>query len=408
MLRVAQGTRPFISGEILGQMRYFQQYGSEDDDGFGDNTDKGKTPVEVAPPTHWFYHDLESMFWILFWLCVCRSGPATRRADLFDNPDDANAMSLKVYNRLFSVGGNDQLANNKAQIIEVARQFENNVVAVSQWGRPLKSLLRQLSTILRTHYEKQEFPVVETYSAFMKALQNTEQLFIKRYEEVVDEQDPAYQAECARRAADRRDWRLPARTLAPDEDPAQPANEAGRSAAGNGSHEEASKDRRLEAALQALRLVSRPPTPDSSDSAGSAHTATGKSLQQSSQSSKHRQTASTKPTAKKPTPAKRQPAKAPVAKARSKIPQASDLSAAQSAGVATRAMKRAALAVESSSRVQTRSQGISGPSRSTGGTQDESPEARGTDSTGGRRAVIVKETRAAGRRTKGKAREENV
>ena len=271
-------------------MRYFQQYGDEDDDGFGSDADnKEKTSAEVDPPTHWFYHDLESLFWVLFWLCVCRSGPATRRTDIFDNSDRANVKNLSVYNRLFSAGGNDQLANNKAQIIEVARQFENNAVAVSQWGRPVKLLLRQLNTILRTHYEKQEFPVTETYSAFMKALKDAEQLFIKRYDEVVDEQDPAYRAECARRAADRKDWTLPARKLSePDDTPganidsAEPLDETGGSVLASQRQEE---NPRLEAALQALRLVS-PSSPNSSDSAGSGHTATEKPLQKSSQAPK--------------------------------------------------------------------------------------------------------------------------
>ena len=397
-------------------MRYFQQYGDEDDDGFGSDADnKEKTSAEVDPPTHWFYHDLESLFWVLFWLCVCRSGPATRRTDIFDNSDRANVKNLSVYNRLFSAGGNDQLANNKAQIIEVARQFENNAVAVSQWGRPLKLLLRQLNTILRTHYEKQEFPVTETYSAFMKALKDAEQLFIKRYDEVVDEQDPAYRAECARRAADRKDWTLPARKLSePDDTPganidsAEPLDETGGSVLASQRQEE---NPRLEAALQALRLVS-PSSPNSSDSAGSGHTATEKPLQKSSQAPKQPQP-STQPAETNSRPSKRQPAKAPVAKSTSKVPQASAPPATQPKGVATRAMKRAALAVMGSLGVQTPSRGVSGtapgvgPDHSTGRVQDRGDETRDMDSTSGRKVVIAKGTRAPGRRTKDQDCEED-
>ncbi|EPS96876.1 hypothetical protein FOMPIDRAFT_1025203 [Fomitopsis schrenkii] len=403
------GTRPFISGEILGKTMYFKVY-DVDDDG------EKKKPILVVIPVHRFHHDLESVFWILFWMCLCRSGPAVRRAELFDRPEGDDVGCLGTYIRLFTAIDDDQLAYNKGQIIKYRMEFEEAVTAVSAWCRPLKSLLRQLSKILREHYENNEFPVAETYRAFMSALQESEQLLLAKATDE-EKETPAYRAEVDRRIADRTDWELPLRKLPEpevileaNEALAHPSDEASRSAAGNrpgDSREEPPKRRGLVAKLKALRLSAGPPSPTSSDSAGSGHTATGKQGPQSSST----QPTATNPAATKPQATKAPSTKAPTTKRVSKKAQAAKVT--QPMNILTRAMQRAASAVPGSSRGQTLSQGASdtapkkaGPSRSTARTQDGS-EARGVTATRGTKAVTIKATGTPGMRTRRKAREED-
>lgn len=422
-----------MSGEILGRSQYFSEYGGEEYD-VVDRSER-KAVIKEDAPTHSFYHDLESLFWVLFWICVCRGGPALRRADLFDKNDPVNKRFRSFYISLFSVVGNDQLASNKALVIENWREFEKKVMAVSDWCWPLRSLLRNFIRILRKHYEEKHFPENEIYEAFISALEESERSIIADSMDPTKKTQPsaeeikAYNAEVERRAQDCRDWKIPVRTLPEpnaileaNEEPLHSSDEAHPPVARSrpdDSHEKPPL-RPLEDALEALHLVPGPPSSNSSESAGSAQTATGKQREKSP-ASKHSHSSNTPQSAVTSLAAKPQTAKAPSTKvptnkgAPKKAQAAPATSVAQSTGVLTRAMKRAALAVASSSTTQSRPRGASdtaskkaGPSRSAGRTLDASDEARGTDSTRatGRRVVAVKETRAPGRRTKGKAPKE--
>lgn len=412
---------------MLGQFRYYPDYSDEEDDSFADVKSEEKTSSEVAPPTHSVHHDLESLFWILFWLCVCRSGPAVRRTEVFHNPEGVNLVYLNIYHTLFSAAGNYQLATNKALIIKYRMEFETAARAVSSWCRPLKPLLCQFNVILRDRHEARNFPVDDTYRAFMSALQSAEQsvrVFLES-KPMLEEWAVAYQAEVARRAADGGDWELPPRSLPEPPVPLEVLGglpralaKAGESTTALGGSRKKSPSRRgLESAFGALHLVPRPSSPCSSDSASSEHTTTGgrhsrEQRKQSSHASKHVPSPSTEHPAENPSATNRPTTKAVIAKAASKIPRPSAPPTTQYTGVGTRAMKRTALAVATSSRVQTRSQRASQPSglpvlknfgtiRETQRTRERRDAVQDADNTDGRRAA-PKEVRAPTRRGTGR------
>ena len=168
-LRRTQGTRPFIAGEMPGQFYYYHDYSNEDDDSFADAESEDRTLNEVAPPTHSFHHDLESLFWILFWLYVCRSGPAMQRTEVFDNPEGDNSIYLNIYQPLFSAASNYQLATNKSRIIKYLVEFDTAARAVSSWCRPLKRLLRPFNGVLRDRHMTRTFLVSDTYVCLQSA-----------------------------------------------------------------------------------------------------------------------------------------------------------------------------------------------------------------------------------------------
>ena len=57
-----------MSEEILGQSRYFDKYGGAQYDDDDDDDDADTKTIRVITPSHSFWHDLESLFWILFWI----------------------------------------------------------------------------------------------------------------------------------------------------------------------------------------------------------------------------------------------------------------------------------------------------------------------------------------------------
>ena len=317
-----------------------------------------------------------------------------------------------VYQVLFGHAINHQLGMNKAQVIESARHFERSALAVSLWCRPLKVLLRKLSVILRKHYEKQEFPMAETYEAFMNALRETEQV-LRSSQGAECEEDPAYQAELVRRSADRTDWGLPARVLTNavavsevDEEPAPSPDDVDDFVGDRlDSHKTPGKHRCITPALKALRLVPGPSSPTCSDSAGSVHTATGAADQKRLQISKRPQTRPPN----KPQVSKGSSTHTSTTKGVSKKEYA-----VRSTSVLTRVMKRAASAVPGSSTAPAQSRGVSdtapAPKNRSGlsmvPTQDGSDEHQVIESTTlDRTGVDSEETRASARRAKGKARE---
>lgn len=151
-----QGTRPSMSAEILGNRYYFSEGVNEqpgvgvvasigDDDNEDDEDDEDECRVDnhgvhgydevknedgndvdedkdglkdedhssddeeddegdkrlaaVHGPLHSVIHDLEGFFWVLLWVCISRSGPATCRKQL--NDPDPSSMFYREWSSLF-------------------------------------------------------------------------------------------------------------------------------------------------------------------------------------------------------------------------------------------------------------------------------------------------------------------
>ena len=394
-LNVSQGTRPFMSGEILGQTRYFDKYGGAQYDDDDDDDDADTKTIKVVVPTHSFWHDLESLFWVLFWLCMCRAGPALQRAELWKDDDDEGKNEPKEeYRKLFGNAGNSQLSSNKATIIKDEDQFEDAVMKIHRWCWQLRDLLRQFSVILRSGYRSQNFSVNETYQAFMAALEAAEQRLLAKPKKLLSEQQAAYDAEAERRAADNKDWKLPSRTLPEpaalldvDEKPPTP-----------------------EPPVKKLAALVLEPRSERLDLPGteSKHYTTDLQRQKNSQSSKQPQTLHAQQPAKNLPSSHAQAATVPsttkalTAKGSSKKAQAATATpATQSTGMLTRAMKRAASAASGSSTVLTRSTRV--PASSEEATTKSGP-GRGVTCSREESGEVDADTTAGGHRKKGKER----
>ena len=329
-----QGTRPFMSGEILGRERYFKLARRKDDD--DDDGDADAQTIRVVAPAHSFWHDLESLFWILFWLCMCRAGPTMQRPEIWLKFQERETEAGAEYKQLFGDAANHQLAKNKTVIIKFEDHFELAMEHIHGWCWQLRPLLRQFSVILRNGYRSHRFSVNETYDAFTAALQEAEKRLLAKPKTLQPEQQAAYDVEENRRAADSKDWKLPSRTLPKlaqlfniDEEPPAPEPPVEK--------------------LAALVLI------PNSERDGSPDSADGDAGQ----------------TAKAPPVSKIQTGKAPARKAAAskavskRVQAATAVPAARSTGMRTRAMGRAALPAPSSSTVQTQPQRVAAPPEKT-------------------------------------------
>ncbi|KAH9835356.1 uncharacterized protein C8Q71DRAFT_811995 [Rhodofomes roseus] len=201
------GTRPFMSGEILTGQRYSLSANAElsDDDQHDD--------ANNVRPVHTFYHDLESLFWILLWICICRAGPALRRLDGWEADD---GVAGDQYKRYFKAPGLKQLGYNKYDLFALPKYFGDCLSAVTTYHRPLVPLLRSLRKILRNGYGG-HFNEVEAYRAFLQAFKDTEQSLSDQDEELNEDQQRAFQAEERRREVDLMDWERTPRKMARQE-----------------------------------------------------------------------------------------------------------------------------------------------------------------------------------------------
>ena len=338
-LKELQGTRPFISGEILGGRPYFEEIDvaryEDDDEDDDDYDDAAAQTIQVVAPAHSFWHDLESLFWILLWLCMHRAGPTMQRPELLWNIEEGRHARV-AYKLLFGDTSNFYLANNKAMTIRYEDQFEGYLMDIHRWCWQLRPLLRQFSVILRDGYRSHHFSVNETYDAFTAALQTAEERLLAKPKTLLPQQQAAYDVEEKRRAADHKDWKLPSRTLP--------------------KH------------AQLFNIVEEPPMPEPPVEKLAALVLTPKSERDGSPDPADSDAGRT---AKAPPVSKAQTGKAPAREATARkgvskrVQAATTAPAAQSTGIRTRAMKRAAAAAPSSSTVQTQPQRVAAPPQKT-------------------------------------------
>ncbi|KZT63030.1 hypothetical protein DAEQUDRAFT_760660, partial [Daedalea quercina L-15889] len=192
------GTRPFMSGELLRGIRYCTSV---------IRVINGKEEMVNDPsvPVHDFNHDLESILWILLWICLCKSGGGIRRSALIDK---TNQALVTLHQRLFETTDIRQLGENKRQFMLYEREFMECLALVDEFYRPLKPLLLKLWRILNKGYETHDFPFMETFSRFIAAFDEMEQELSNRDldAELTEEQRANVEKERRRRDKDKADW----------------------------------------------------------------------------------------------------------------------------------------------------------------------------------------------------------
>ncbi|THH12839.1 hypothetical protein EW146_g7317 [Bondarzewia mesenterica] len=103
---------------------------------------------------HELVHDLESFFWVLCWICICRKGPGTHR---FLTVNDSEECKEAVSN-LFETESTRLNAMAKTQIMEKESRFGSDILkSFSPYFEPLADTIRALRNILREAYSTRKW-----------------------------------------------------------------------------------------------------------------------------------------------------------------------------------------------------------------------------------------------------------
>jgi len=103
-------------------------------------------------------HDLESILWVLVWLCITRGAPNTRREELTRDPQTAEERLLhKALHTLFE-DRMDNLANVKLLVLTNESESTRLILKhITPFCEPLRRLIRKFRALLIQEYKKEDF-----------------------------------------------------------------------------------------------------------------------------------------------------------------------------------------------------------------------------------------------------------
>ena len=171
-----------------------------------DNRAQHPGEKQKEAPQHSFHHDLESILWIVLWICLCSSGGGIRRPALYDSQHaDHKELSWAV-TTLFESLDSSVLGRTKWAAIVVEGFFARFINSVDDFYSVLKPLLWALWTILREGYRLHLFAVDATFDGFRDAFDDAERELLKNPPVLSDAQKANVEQELARRAKDCEGW----------------------------------------------------------------------------------------------------------------------------------------------------------------------------------------------------------
>ncbi|KAI0047792.1 hypothetical protein FA95DRAFT_1678859 [Auriscalpium vulgare] len=145
------GTLAFMSFEVLKSKHYFE----------GDSDE----PEGIK---HNLVHDLESYFWVLCWIGVCRKGPGQQRV-VTSMPKSQRDNWQEEVDTNFEEKRPKAIANAKQDLILKPKAFGASVLDLLSpyFTEPLRAPLLQLHNALRTAYQKHDYSD-KLYETFLK------------------------------------------------------------------------------------------------------------------------------------------------------------------------------------------------------------------------------------------------
>lgn len=154
-----QGTLPFISIECL-KVGYYN-----DDEDEEDRDD-------------WFHdavHDMESLFWVLMYICVTRRGPGTGmwRSELLPGSDVKDQQLSQLIFNNFDCKYEDTIQVNKLKLFGNPELMENAIKKFHPYFQLLKPMMIQWWSLLRAAYKYRKIEYYTIHDQILGILDNT-------------------------------------------------------------------------------------------------------------------------------------------------------------------------------------------------------------------------------------------
>ncbi|KAI0055625.1 hypothetical protein BV25DRAFT_1865750 [Artomyces pyxidatus] len=168
------GTLAFMSFEVITKRKYVDDEPPSKRLKFSTELDSDDTPVdtdlpESSPVLHGFQHDLESFFWLICWIGMCRQGPGKRRVVW---PTDAKAHKdlSEVIDKLFEQTNMTNIAIRKYYYMTRRVSFLDTIEqSFTPYFTPLLSTVEELYENLRRAYKTKNFD--DLYDQFLLELE---------------------------------------------------------------------------------------------------------------------------------------------------------------------------------------------------------------------------------------------
>lgn len=167
--------------------------------------DHSNEPRRVAP-CHAFNHDLESILWILLWVCLCTSGGGVLRQALYDSQHGDHEELVWIVMSLFEGTDSNLQGRTKWAAIIVEDFFGRYVDSVDDFYSALKPLLWTVWRVLHDGYQAHCFNFDATVEKFRIAFDDAERELLAHPPVLSDSQKANVEQELARRAKDCEDW----------------------------------------------------------------------------------------------------------------------------------------------------------------------------------------------------------
>ena len=136
--KILQGTLPFISIEVIDEAPMFAR-----PQGFNEKW------------RHEAINDIESLFWVLTFICLVRKGPGINmlRPELLeDNPEDKRLQNL--LHRYFDSDNRQAISGSKRQIFNQEERMNSDILAYFHpYFEPLKNMMDQWLRIMILAYK---------------------------------------------------------------------------------------------------------------------------------------------------------------------------------------------------------------------------------------------------------------
>ena len=144
--------------------------------------DEGQAYVDYIIIMQTFYHDLESIFWIMIWLCLAKGSTVLPRPVVASGLAlrDADARHAKEVRWLFE--DVSTMARYKRVAITVSQEIRYTLGLVDDFLAPVVSLLETFCSLLAEGYATHDFHFDRTFDALKSIFGEAECRLLKEPE----------------------------------------------------------------------------------------------------------------------------------------------------------------------------------------------------------------------------------
>ena len=135
-------------------------------------------PVDDDTKKIWCHdavHDIESLFWVVVFICLVREGPGTNmlRKELLNNDPKNKTLQDTIY-RYFDATEPHEIRHNKTTVLTSNSTIRNEILPqFHQYFEPLKDMMVRWQLIMRLAYNHRKFEYYTIHDQIIDMIKKT-------------------------------------------------------------------------------------------------------------------------------------------------------------------------------------------------------------------------------------------